>query len=108
MPRIAAPVAAPSPPAGEGKMTFQRILMGEESLRKAPPLRIGNRALSRRGRGHINKRRIADDRKLQRVWPLLRPLEIAQVRRRLVLLRRHQLAVGAQIVVFLADADVSV
>src|SRR5262245_46769153 len=38
--------------------------------------------------------------------PLL--LEIAQVRRRLVLLRRHQLAVGAQIVVFLADADVGI
>src|SRR5262245_12943783 len=38
--------------------------------------------------------------------PLL--LEIAQVRRRLVLLRRHQLAVGAQIVVLLADTDVGI
>src|SRR5262249_38467214 len=35
-------------------------------------------------------------------------LEIAQVRRRLVLLRRHQLAVGAQIVVLLADTHMRI
>src|SRR5215475_2768381 len=38
----------------------------------------------------------------------LRLLEIAQVRRRLVLLRRHQLPIGAQIVVLRADPHVRV
>src|SRR5262249_772545 len=38
----------------------------------------------------------------------LRLLEIAQIRRRLVLLRRHQLAIGAEIVVLLADAHMRV
>src|SRR5262249_46290816 len=38
----------------------------------------------------------------------LRLLEILQVRRRLVLLRRHQVAVGADVVDLLADADMRI
>src|SRR5262245_46132373 len=39
---------------------------------------------------------------------LLRPWEIAQVRRRLILAHRHQQAIGAHIVVLVADAHVPI
>src|SRR2546421_70419 len=47
-------------------------------------------------------------RRVPRQAPLARAFEIAQIRRRLVLLGGHQLAVGAEIVRLAADADMRI
>src|SRR5256885_1192875 len=44
----------------------------------------------------------------RRTNSLLRPREITQVRRRLILAHRHQQTIGAHIVVFVADAHMTI